>query len=51
MNTNTIRISGQADGSWVVEDRTANVTLAKFGPADFMDARAFVDALSAEVAA
>ena len=44
---NTIRISGQADGSWVVEDRTNNVTLAKFGPADWADAHAFVSALAA----
>ena len=47
MNTNTIRIEGQADGSWVVRDATANIVLAKFGPKDFMDARVFVDGLKA----
>jgi hypothetical protein len=45
--TNTIRIEGQADGSWVVRDATANIVLAKFGASDFMDARAYVDGLSA----
>jgi hypothetical protein len=45
MTTNTIRIEGQADGSWVVRDATANIVLAKFGPADFMDAWVYVDSL------
>jgi hypothetical protein len=45
MTTNTIRIEGQADGSWVVRDATANIILAKFGPANFWDARVYVDAL------
>ena len=45
--TNTIRIEGQADGSWVVRDATANIVLAKFGASDFMDARAYVNGLAA----
>jgi hypothetical protein len=45
--TKTIRIEGQADGSWVVRDATANIVLAKFGALDFMDARAYVNGLAA----
>jgi hypothetical protein len=51
MQNHTIIIAGQADGSWIVEDRTANVTLAKFGAADWADAHAFVAALKLEVSA
>jgi len=47
MQNSTVIIQGQADGSWHVEDRTANVILAKFGPSDFWNARMYVDRLKA----
>jgi hypothetical protein len=43
----SIRIEGQADGSWVVRDTDANIVLAKFGASDFWDARMYVDGLAA----